>query len=73
MRLSPSYPPLSLGRGVLCLLKAALLTGQPAERVGGDRAKQLADAAKAFEETLRHSNSRNMMALPGKAMATYVM
>jgi len=73
MRLSPSYPPLSLARGVLCLLKAALSAGQPAGRVGGERAKQLADAAKAFDETLRHSNGRNMMALLGKARATYTM
>jgi RNA polymerase-associated protein CTR9 len=73
MRLSPSYPPLSLARGVLCLLKAALLAGQPAGRVGGERAKQLADAAKAFDETLRHSNGRNMMALLGRARATYTM
>jgi RNA polymerase-associated protein CTR9 len=73
MRLSPSYPPLSLARGVLGLLKAALLTGQPAGRAGGDRGKQLADAAKAFDETLRHSNGRNMMALLGKARATYTM
>lgn len=73
MRLSPSYPPLSLARGVLGLLKAALLTGQPAGRTGGDRGKQLADAAKAFDETLRHSGGRNMMALLGKARATYTM
>lgn len=73
MRLSPSYPPLSLARGVLGLLKAALLTGQPVGRAGGDRGKQLADAAKAFDETLRHSNGKNMMALLGKARATYTM
>jgi RNA polymerase-associated protein CTR9 len=73
MRLSPSYPPLSLARGVLGLLKAALLTGQPAGRAGGDRSKQLADAAKAFDETLRHSNGRNIMALLGKARTTYTM
>jgi RNA polymerase-associated protein CTR9 len=73
MRLSPSYPPLSLARGVLGLLKAALLTGQPAGRSGGDRSKQLADAAKAFDETLRHSNGKNIMALLGKARTTYTM
>jgi len=73
MRLSPSYPPLSLARGVLGLLKAALLTGQPVGRSGGDRGKQLADAAKAFDETLRHSNGKNIMALLGKARATYTM
>jgi RNA polymerase-associated protein CTR9 len=73
MRLSPSYPALSLARGTLGLLKAALLTGQPAGRTGGDRAKHLADAAKAFDETLRHSNGKNMMALLGKARATYIM
>ena len=35
MRLSPSYPPLSLARGVLGLLRASLSAGQPAGRVGG--------------------------------------
>lgn len=73
MRLSPSYPPLSLARGVLGLLKAALLAGQPPGRSGNDRSKQLADAAKAFDETLRHSNGKNIMALLGKARATYTM
>lgn len=73
MRLSPSYPPLSLARGVLGLLKAALLTGQPAGRSGGDRSKQLTDAVKAFDETLRHSHGKNIMALLGKARATYIM
>jgi RNA polymerase-associated protein CTR9 len=73
MRLSPSYPPLSLARGTLGLLKAALLTGQPTGRTGGDRGKHLADAAKAFDETLRYSNGKNMMALLGKARATYIM
>lgn len=73
MRLSPSYPPLSLARGVLGLLKASLLTGQPGGRAGGDRSKQLGDAAKAFDETLRHSNNKNIMALLGKARATYTM
>jgi RNA polymerase-associated protein CTR9 len=73
MRLSPSYPPLSLARGVLGLLKAATVTGQTAGRAVGDRSKHLADAAKAFDETLRHSNGRNIMALLGKARTTYTM
>lgn len=73
MRLSPSYPPLSLARGALGLLKAALFTGQTAGRSGGDRSKQLTDAAKAFEEALRHSNGKNMIALLGKARATYTL
>lgn len=67
-RMNPSYPPLYLARGVLSLLRAVLLSGK-----GGVGLQQeaLAQAAKGFEDALRHSKGKNMMALMGKARAVY--
>lgn len=75
VRLSPSYPPLSLARGVLSLMRAASLSmlGQAIPRGQGDPKSHLATALKAFDEALRQSGGKNMMALMGKARAVYSM
>ncbi|OQO01119.1 hypothetical protein B0A48_13362 [Cryoendolithus antarcticus] len=71
-KISPSHPPLYLARGVLSLLRAALVTGQPG-RGQGDRASHLGAAAKFFEDALRHSQGKSIMAMLGRAKALYSM
>ena len=66
-RISPSFPPLLLARGVLCLLRAAISTDK------SHRGGSLRDAAKAFDDCLRATNHNNMMALLGKARTLFSM
>lgn len=74
-RLSPHYPTLQLARGVLSLLKAAL-PAQSRTGLGGlehaerERLDSLRIALNCFDTTLR-SNSRNIMALTGKARVLF--
>lgn len=63
-RINPSYPPLLLARGVLCLLRAALTNDQ------NEKMDTLRQGAKSFEDALRHSG-KNMMAVLGRARAHY--
>lgn len=71
-RLNPSFPPLFLARGVLYLLKASL---QPPSKTPGandsDRSETLRFALKSFEDAIRVSQRRNMMAVIGKSRALY--
>ncbi|TKA68751.1 hypothetical protein B0A49_07027 [Cryomyces minteri] len=71
-RISPSYPPLFLARGVLYLLRASL---QPSKSGAGtqdsERVETLRQAAKCFEDALRSSSGKNLMAVLGKARASY--
>ncbi|OCK78598.1 hypothetical protein K432DRAFT_406325 [Lepidopterella palustris CBS 459.81] len=75
-RISPSYPPLFLARGVLYLLRASL---QPpsksgsASQIGPERMDTLKQAAKCFEDALRSSGGKNIMAMMGKARVHYSM
>jgi len=64
-RINPSYPPLFLARGVLCLLRAALLNDQ------NEKMETLRQGAKSFEDALRNSDGKNMMAVLGRARAHY--
>lgn len=71
-RISPTYPPLFLARGVLYLIRAS----QPskavtAQRQLAERTDMLQQAAKCFEDALRSSSGRNVMALMGKARALF--
>jgi RNA polymerase-associated protein CTR9 len=74
-RISPSHPPLFLARGVLYLLKAS--TQGPATAagsvVGPERMETLKQAQKCFEDALRVSGGRNLMAKMGKARVHYSM
>ncbi|KAF1837901.1 tetratricopeptide repeat protein 1 [Decorospora gaudefroyi] len=74
-RISPSHPPLFLARGVLYLLKAS--TQGPATQAGAlvspERMETLKQAAKCFEDALRASGGRNLMAKMGKARVHYSM
>lgn len=75
-RINPSYAPLFLTRGVLLLLRASLLA--PSTSVGPNHANTerldlLKQAAKSFDDALRYSSQRNLMARLGKARALYSM
>ncbi|KAF2841406.1 tetratricopeptide [Patellaria atrata CBS 101060] len=73
-RISPSYPPLFLARGVLYLLRASL---QPPTKPGSgsqdnpERIDTLRQASKCFDDALRASGGRNLMAVLGKARVQY--
>ncbi|KAL3299182.1 tetratricopeptide repeat protein tpr1 [Colletotrichum asianum] len=68
-RINPAFPPLFLARGVLQLLKASLQTPKTAGhgQVDSERADLLRSALKAFEDAIRVSGGKNMLAMMGKA------
>ncbi|KZF22569.1 hypothetical protein L228DRAFT_210419 [Xylona heveae TC161] len=74
-RINPSFPPLFLARGVLYLLRASLQA--PSKGLGSrghdhsERLDTLRQASKCFEDALRVSGGRNMMAVLGKARVQY--
>ncbi|KAH7386905.1 hypothetical protein DE146DRAFT_768654 [Phaeosphaeria sp. MPI-PUGE-AT-0046c] len=75
-RISPAHPPLFLARGVLHLLRAS--TQAPSTTAGPsaitpERAETLKSAAKCFDDALRASGGRNLMAKMGKARVSYSM
>jgi RNA polymerase-associated protein CTR9 len=71
-RINPAFPPLFLARGVLILLRASL---QPPSKAPGSvdshKAEQLRNALKSFEEAIRVSQGKNMLAVMGKARALF--
>ena len=72
-RISPSYPPLFLARGVLLLLKASLQPPSKSATATHDpeRVDTLRQAMKCFEDALRSSNGKNMFATLGKARVQF--
>ncbi|KAL8664021.1 MAG: hypothetical protein Q9202_003438 [Teloschistes flavicans] len=75
-RINPAFPPLFLARGVLNLLRASLLQSTKSAAPGAvdlnsDRMETLKQSIKYFEESLRVSAGRNMMAVLGRARAYY--
>lgn len=64
-RISPTYHPLLLARGVLQLIRASLQQ-RPTERID-----TLTQAAKFFGDALRASNGKNVMAIMGQARALF--
>ncbi|KIW27408.1 uncharacterized protein PV07_07146 [Cladophialophora immunda] len=71
LRINPAFPPLYLTRGVLFLLRASL---QASTKAGSDaeRAESLKQALKCFDDALRASEGRNMMAAIGRARTLYL-
>ncbi|KAI4287873.1 MAG: hypothetical protein L6R35_002865 [Caloplaca aegaea] len=74
-RINPAFPPLFLARGVLYLLRASL---QPPSKAAAPSAPDLSDrvdtlrqSIKCFEDALRVSSGRNMMAILGRARAYF--
>jgi RNA polymerase-associated protein CTR9 len=75
-RINPAFPPLYLARGVLFLLRASLLTpskanGSAPGTVDPEKADILRSALKYFDDALRASQGRNMLAVLGKARALF--
>jgi RNA polymerase-associated protein CTR9 len=70
-RINPGFPPLLLTRGVLFLLRASLIASTKPS-ADGERADWLKQALKSFEDALRSSDNRNMMAMLGKARVLYM-
>lgn len=73
-RLNPSFPPIFLARGVLLLLRASLQApAKTAGGVGSEKQELLKTAVKSFDDALRVSQGKNMLALMGKARAFFSM
>ncbi|KAL8786949.1 MAG: hypothetical protein Q9213_002491 [Squamulea squamosa] len=74
-RINPAFPPLFLARGVLYLLRASLQPPSKAAAPGApdisDRVDTLRQSIKCFEDALRVSAGRNMMAILGRARAYF--
>jgi RNA polymerase-associated protein CTR9 len=74
-RMSQGYRNLFLARGVSLLLRASLLA--PSKGVGAqdnsERMDVLRQAARCFDDALRASNQRSIIALMGKARVQYAM
>ncbi|KAH8909643.1 tetratricopeptide [Coniochaeta sp. PMI_546] len=75
-RLNPTFPPLFLARGVLYLLRASLqtpskATGSGPGAIDAERAELLRSALKSFDDAIRVSQGRNMLAVMGKSRALF--
>lgn len=71
-RLNPSFPPIFLARGVLLLLRASLQApSKTAGGIGSEKQELLKTAVKSFDDALRVSQGKNMLALMGKARAFF--
>ncbi|KAG9233452.1 RNA polymerase II transcription elongation factor-like protein [Amylocarpus encephaloides] len=74
LRINPSFPPLFLARGVLQLLKASLQPPSKSAAPGAidlEKAEILRAALKSFDDAIRVSGGRNMMAVLGKSRALF--
>ncbi|KAI9741810.1 MAG: hypothetical protein M1834_000196 [Cirrosporium novae-zelandiae] len=72
-RANPAFPPLYLARGVLSLLRASL---QPPSKTltpgtADERIETLRQALKSFNDALKVSGGRNMMAVLGRARTQF--
>ncbi|KAF2755893.1 protein prenylyltransferase [Pseudovirgaria hyperparasitica] len=72
-KISPSYSPLFLARGVLYLLKASLTPPSRAGTQASEKVDTLRQAAKCFEDAIRSSSGKNVMALLGKARVQFAL
>ncbi|KAL9637320.1 MAG: hypothetical protein Q9204_001924 [Flavoplaca sp. TL-2023a] len=74
-RINPAFPPLFLAKGVLYLLRASLQPPSKAAAPGvpdiSDRVETLRQSIKCFEDALRVSAGRNLMATLGRARAHF--
>ncbi|KAI4277556.1 MAG: hypothetical protein LQ337_001678 [Flavoplaca oasis] len=74
-RINPAFPPLFLAKGVLYLLRASLQPPSKAAAPGvpdiSDRVETLRQSIKCFEDALRVSAGRNLMATLGRARAYF--
>ncbi|EGD87946.1 hypothetical protein H112_04420 [Trichophyton rubrum D6] len=76
-RLNPAFPPLFLARGVLSILRASLQPPSKPLRPGtvdtSERVESLQQAIKCFDESAKAFGGRNIMAILGRARASYML
>ena len=75
-RINPSFPPLFLARGVLYLLRASLQAPSKARAASGasvdsEKADLLRRALESFEDAIRVSRGKNMLAVMGKSRVLF--
>ncbi|KAM7201011.1 hypothetical protein V8F20_005020 [Naviculisporaceae sp. PSN 640] len=75
-RINPAFPPLFLARGVLYLLRASLQHPSKSPATGplgidAEKGELLRSAIKSFDDALRVSQGKNMLAVMGKARAQF--
>jgi RNA polymerase-associated protein CTR9 len=73
-RINPAFPPLFLARGVLYLLRASLQPPSKSSVPGAidpEKNELLRHALKSFEDAIRVSQGRNMLAVLGKSRALF--
>jgi RNA polymerase-associated protein CTR9 len=70
-RISPSYPPLLLARGVLLLLRAHRTSGRSLHPE--ERTEVLRSALKQFDDALRASSGKSSLAFVGKARVLFLL
>ncbi|KAK3368180.1 hypothetical protein B0H63DRAFT_564926 [Podospora didyma] len=71
-RINPAFPPLFLARGVLQLLRASLQAPSKAPGAAdSDKSELLRSALKSFDDALRVSQGKNMLAVMGKSRALF--
>lgn len=74
LRLNPAFPPLFLASGVLQLFKASLRPPSKSTVAGiidPEKAEILRSSLKSFDDAIRASQGRNMIAVMGRARALY--
>ncbi|KAI1878004.1 uncharacterized protein JN550_000186 [Neoarthrinium moseri] len=74
LRINPAFPPLFLARGVIYLLRASLVSPSKAagpSSIDPEKADLLRNALKCFEDAIRVSHGKNVLALMGKARALF--
>lgn len=74
-RINPAFPPLFLTRGVLSLLRASLQSSSKSGAGSSDseRLESLRQALKCFDDAVKSSGGRNMMAVLGRARTQYLL
>lgn len=73
-RTNPGYPPLFMARGVLYLMRASLQppsTSSVVTAIDREKLEILSKALKSFEDAIRISSGKNMIAVLGKARALF--
>lgn len=74
LRINPAFPPLFLARGVIYLLRASLVSPSKSSgptAIDPEKADLLRNALKCFEDAIRVSHGKNVLALMGKARALF--
>jgi RNA polymerase-associated protein CTR9 len=74
LRINPAFPPLYLARGVLLLLRASLQSPSKSLASGSvdnEKAELLRTALKSFDDAIRVSQGKNMLAVMGRSRALF--